>query len=213
MNTLIPRTYRRVTLISEAREISGGGGTDQGRSTFNMSGIRPDSTQYTNMSQSGTAAVTDLASLQALFRYYRIVKIRVFFRLTNTEFTDAVQFPVLYTRYCYDPNTPVPTTPQYFNELTNVNRHSFTNDSPEFVTTIYPKIMTPKYALTGLTSDGFAYSPASPGWIDFAGGPAGSQVEGADCQHFGLDWFITNVPTGQSLTVDVEFTVDYKTQV
>lgn len=212
MNTFIPRVYRRVTMIPEADTIVGSGATYQGRSTFNLTGVRPDATLRTNMTATGTTAITDLGAYQTLFRYYRIAKIRVFFKVLYAEFTDAAQYPTLYTRYCYDANTALPASADYFDDLTNTNRHTFTNESPEFVTTIYPKIQTPKYAITGLTSDGFAYSPASPGWIDLQGSGAGSQVDGANCQHYGLDWFFTNIPTGQSLNVSVEFTLDFKTQ-
>lgn len=212
MNTFLPRVHRRVTMLPEVMTISGTGATDAGRSTFNMTGVRPDATLYTNMSQSGTAAISDLQAFRDIFRYYRLEKIRVFFKTINSEFTDATQYPTLYTRYCYDANAALPGSADYFNELTNTNRHTFTNESPEFVTTIYPKIQTPKYALSGLTSDGFAYSPASPGWIDLTGTATGSQVDGADCQHYGLDWFITNIPAGQAINVSVEFTMAFKTQ-
>lgn len=213
MNTFIPRIHRRVVMIPEATDFNGEGETVQGRSTFNLNGIRPDATIYTNMSSTGTAAIPDLESLQQLFRYYRIVKIRVFFRIVYSEFTDNVQYPTLYTRYCYDANTGLPMDANYFSELTNTNRHTFTNESPEFVTTIYPKIQSPKFALTGLSSDGFAYAPTNPGWIDLSGAPAGSAITGCQAQHYGLDWFCTNVPTGQVLRASVEFTIDYKTQV
>ena len=180
---------------------------------FNLDGLPPDNVHRINCRDASQPAVGigELAALQALFSSYRIRKVRVDFRITQTEFTDNVYMPVITYRYNYDPNKVV--TPggglAQMDSSTDIKQHMFTNESPMVSATIYPKVLAPLYAVSGLTADGYGLSSVSPPWMDLSttGHGAASSVP-----HLGLDVWMNNLPSGQYLYVDVEFDVEFKWQ-
>lgn len=206
--------YSRVITMRNANYFVGGGTAYGATSVFNLSGVIPKTGIQANMTNtpSSTSAITELTHLQSLFSVYKIRKVKVTFRARSTEFTDATQWPEMMYRYNYDVNRMISTGggPQQLDSSTNIQVHKFTNESPLVTATVYPKIQAPTYAYTGVTADGYALGPTESPWIDLSA--ASAHGGGADVPYWGLDYYFLQIPSGQTIDVDVELTIDFKWQ-
>lgn len=210
-NRLVARPHRFCKTIFNAYIVAGAGATVGGVTTFNLSGANA-------ANFAGGGAVSDLAFYQGLYRTFRINKIILTWRARFAEFTDTVQYPELYTRYNYDPNAVITGGGgvAQFDGWENTKTHKFTNESPTFEYTIYPKVQKPLYAYTGVaTSLGFGLGIGSgpQPWLDL-GDVAGVGVPaGIDVPWWGYAYYFSNIPSGQSMACDIEFQFECKDQI
>lgn len=217
LNPSTPRTnfYNRCITIKNANSIAGSGSTYGFTSVFSLTGTLPDSSRtslFANCNNGGTTGISELSALQGLFAAYKIDKVVLTFTQKFSEFTDAVEFPNMWIRYNYDPNRDVTSGGgvAQFDSSTDVKVHRFSNESQVFQYTVYPKVMTPSYAYTGITADGYAYGTVDKNpWIDLStsGSGAGSAVP-----FWGVDCYFGNIPTNQQIQVDVELHCAFKWQ-
>lgn len=194
--------------IFNAYSITGAGTTYGGVTTFNFSG-----NNQANFAAS--VAIGDLTSLQGLYRSFKMTKVVLTWRMRNSEFSDATQFPELYCRYNYDANAAAPSAVADYDGWENTKTHKFTNESPTFEYTIIPKVQKPLYAYTGaLTSFGFGLGVGGPvPWLDLADAAGTGVPAGVDVPWYGYSWYFSNIPSGQIMAVDIEFHFKCKDQV
>lgn len=204
--------YQRVVTIRSANYFVGTGVAYGGSSQFSLAGTLANDGWQMNMNSSGGAAISELTALQGLFGFYRIKMVKVTFRMTKSEFTDAISMPEMMYRYNYDPNRIVTAGggSTQLDSSTNIKVHRFSNESPFVTATIYPKVLAPTYAYSGVTADGYALGPVDSPWIDLS--VASSHGGGAAVPYFGLDYWFNNIPTEQEIRVDVELTCEFKMQ-
>lgn len=203
-NTNPQKSMRWAKTIFNNTIWTGAGATVAFNGYFNL-----DATSSANLA-SGNAC-PDLASLQGLFGMYKFEKIELTFRLRQLELSDTAQEPELYIRYNYDPNLDLTAGGgvAQINGWENVKTHKFTNQSPIFQYTLYPKVMVPAYSYTGVASSlGWGLSQHKPMWLDLSdqsGGGAGGGGGATGVQHYGVSGYFGNIPTGQSISLDITF--------
>jgi len=204
--------YQRVVTIRNANYFVGTGVAYGGSSQFSLAGTLANDGWQMNMNSGGGSAISELASLQLLFGFYRIKKVKVTFRMQRAEFSDGVVMPEMMYRYNYDPNRVVTAGggSLQLDSSTNIKVHRFSNDSPFVTATIYPKVLAPTYSYTGVTADGYALGPIDSPWIDLSA--ASSHGGGAAVPYFGLDYWFNNIPAEQQINIDVELTIEFKQQ-
>jgi len=205
------RPHKFCKTIFNTLIVAGAGATLAGNTAFNM-----DGSNAANFASG--YSLPDLASMQALFRSFRIKKVVLTWRFPQLETTDTAQLPELYHRYNYDPNVIITTGAgvTQFDGWENMKTHRFTNEAPLCEYVIYPKVMKPLYAYTGVaTSLGFGLGAgAGPQpWLDFSDNSATGVPSGAGVPYYGYAYYISNLPSGTSLRLDTEFHFECKDQI
>lgn len=201
-------TYRKAT------PTSGVAGNNKNFQIINT--IKPriynfeDCINWATIPGSGTyAAVVDILSIVALgrygnlitmFRQYKINSLKYRFRCRYLETTDGNFIPTMYIKYNYDPDLLVGALNEaYFLRQSNtVVKQFMTNDNSDSLLeyTVKPAVMGAKQ-LWGTTA--YVPSPMFNQWVDFD--PSGTLAEVA---HYGVQYFINNVPIGQTIEVQIQ---------
>ena len=149
----------------------------------------------------------DIGNIQLLYNRYRINKIHLTYRLKDNGNGDALNFntvtmPTMWIRYNYDSNdltsaTPTATVKNRLQELNNVKSFTFTPEKTQFVYTINPRTISPVYLSSILT--GYKLNPKQ--YIDIAY---------TNVPHYGVAWYIDQLPSGLMLEVDTTFDVSFQ---
>ena len=142
------------------------------------------------------------AQLKTNFRQYRLNYIKLRFRLNNVELTDNAIIPTLYVRYMYDPNITIANlTEAGMVRLSNCVRKQLQNgggsNSDTLVYKIKPAVLVANSVYGASTS---AYSPKFNQWCDI----------GTFLTHWGHVYFIDNLPTGMSVSLDTEICYSFR---
>lgn len=193
------------------RTVTGAGASLGALSSFSLTGITPGAyggvTFQNNFAPTAGPGngLSEVAALRTLYELYKIKEICVRFRLNALEFTDGEVNPRLYITTVSD-LTPVgatnPTSISYFDSLENVTVHTFTNSSQLFEYRFRPKIQVPAFTNATWIANNVGYSAMPSKWLDLS--------DASDVQHYGLAYFFTNIPTGNQIEFDIEFTFDCK---
>lgn len=145
-------------------------------------------------------------ALASMYRRYRIDSIKFRFRLNNVELTDNAELPTMYVRYNYNPDQTLGVmTEDYFLRQQNVIAKQFhhnTINGSVFTYTVKPAVMVGTQLYN---STNFVPSPVFNRWCDFD--PALTTDE---INHYGLQYFITNLPTGIKINLDAEVSYSCK---
>jgi len=149
----------------------------------------------------------DIGNIQLLFNRYKINKITLTYRLKDTGNGDALNFntvmmPTMWIRYNYDSNdfttaTPTATVGSKILELNNVKSFTFTPEKTQFQYVVHPRTISPVYLSSILT--GYKLNPKQ--YID---------VAYTNVPHYGIVWYIDQLPTGLQLEVDTTFDVSFQ---
>lgn len=140
-------------------------------------------------------------ALISMFRQYRINFVKYRFRLENLELTDNANVPLLYVKYNYDPNILAGViTENYMLRQSNVVLKTFIAQGGAsdllLEYTVKPAVMS-AYKLFNSTN--YVPNPAFNRWCDFD--PSGTVDE---VEHYGIQYYITNLPSGLRINVDVQ---------
>lgn len=140
----------------------------------------------------------DIGNLGSVFGQYKCKKLIYTFKLLNLEMTDNAVIPEIFIRYNDDPDLAAPNSAS-INNLRNVKRHFFNGNDLEISYTVYPKIIM---AGQIYNTTGFTAVPRKAGWQDV------DKTVG----HYGLQYYIPNLPTGMSIEVALTAEVAFKEQ-
>lgn len=148
-------------------------------------------------------AFTFFAQLKNNFKQYKLHYVRLRFRLNNIELTDNAVIPTLYVRYMYDPNAnSANVTEAGMLRLNNCVRKQLQNNngsnSDTLVYTIKPAILQANNVYG--SSTGINFSPKFNQWCDI----------GTLLSHWGYLYFIDNLPTGMSISLDTEICYSFR---
>lgn len=123
------------------------------------------------------------------------------FRLKNIELTDNAVAPTMWIRYNYDPNlTSSSIGENQMSRLSNVVVKQFNFGHPSGALleyTIKPAILR---AIQLYNSTAFVPSPQFRQWVDFQNNVGAS----VDVDHYGIQYFINNLPSGITIEHDIE---------
>lgn len=171
-----------------------------------------ESFQFNNIVGAGSAIVgvngMDMSqvprynALITMFRKYRIIALKWRFRLRTIELTDQAEHPTMYIRYNYDPDLTTTSIGENFMlRQSNMICKQFIHNTPEGCNleyTIRPAVMGDRKNIAGV----YKPSPLFKQWLDFTG------IVNGEIMHYGLQYFVTNLPTGQTLDQDLQ--VEYE---
>lgn len=185
INKTKPPIYRFKDTF-QLNDIVGANGAIQGLNTFQISQLA----RYN--------------SLVSMFRQYRITNLKLRWRLQNIDTTDGNQLPTIYMRYNYDPELVTAVLSEnYFLRQQNVickQFHHNTITGSLLTYNIKPAVMR---ASQLYNSTSFVPVPTFNTWQDMD--PAGTVDE---VNHYGLQYFITNLPAGTNLNLDCEMSYE-----
>lgn len=184
LNTLKPAIYRFKDTIN-FNDIVGTGASVQSANIFHI------------------GMVGRYSALIAMFRKYRITSAKWRFRLRTVELTDQAQHPVMLLRWNYDPDLVQSSISEnQMLRLQNVVHKQFIHNTPDGCNleyTIMPAVMGARQIYsTGL----YKPSPMFRQWCDF------TQDSLNEITHYGIQSFITNLPTGQTIDVDLQLSYE-----
>lgn len=144
------------------------------------------------------AQFPDIGNYSLVFNQYRCYKLKYHFRLQNQEMTDNAIIPFIYIRYNDDPDLTTPSESTLLN-MRNVMKHTFTPGDLTCTYVVYPKKMM---ASQIYGSTGFTASPRKATWEDVD----------KSVGHYGLQYYIPNLPSGMTIEVTLEATVGFREQ-
>lgn len=188
MNRKVTKVIK-VTKTALAYNVINGGGANVAQNVNWSLNDVPDSTNYRNV-----------------YRQYKIVKIKNIFRLDNVELTDNAIVPRMFARYNYDYTPAVPTIAN-MQEFNNLRVMMFSNTDRVHTVTVYPRLMDIAY-VSGTATLGssliYGTEVIKPKWMN---------VDDFATPHYGLSYYIDNLPTGMNILHEVEFTVLFKDNI
>lgn len=139
-------------------------------------------------------------ALITMFKKYRVINLKWRFRLRTIELTDQAEHPNILLRYNYDPDLLSSSINENFMlRQTNVIQKQFIHNTPQGCNLEYstkPAIMGARYAPTGV----YKPSPIFNQWCDF------TTAVPTEIDHYGIQYWISNLPTGQTIDVDLQIT-------
>lgn len=150
------------------------------------------------------AAMDAWGSYSLLYQNYRVNWIRLRFRFLNAT-TSALaqeQWPVMYSRFMYDPDMAVAgPTLEVIEDFANVVCDTFSSTNSAVTKVIYPRVMqgVDFYTTTSLPR---SYRPVKMPWTDVT----------RSVQLYGFMFNIVGIPAGYQLLVDVTYKVQFKNQ-
>lgn len=182
INTILPRIYKFEDTY-QANDIVGTGNTVVAVDKWQISSLY----KYT--------------ALVSLYRQYRINYVKYRFRMNNVELTDNAIIPTMYIKYNYDPDLVSGSLNEdYFLRQSNCVVKQFQTGAGQEGTlltyTVKPAVMM---ANKLYNSTNFVPTPSFNKWCDFD--PAGTLAE---IEHWGIQYLITNLPTGITMNLDLQ---------
>lgn len=196
-------------------------GVAGGTRNFNMLNvIKPavykfkDSRQVNNIVGTGSAVVgvdnvkiSDIArysSLIGMFRKYRITQIKFRFRLRTIELTDQAAHPYMLLRWNYDSGLLSSAISEDFMlRQQNVVAKQFIHNTPDGCNleyTIKPATMAVVQNFNGTQ----VLAPKFGQWIDF------SQMASSEIDHYGIQYWLSTLPSGQVIDQDCQIFYECK---
>lgn len=171
------------------------------KDTINYQDIVGTGAAMTGLIQFDIGLLPRYAQLVSMYRQYKIQNIKVIWRLKTIELSDNQQHPHLLMRYNYDPTLAIGSV----NENTmlrkaNVISKQFIHNEPNGTTLEYTFKPCVMQALRVWNASNFFPSPKFNQWCDFTG------TSTAELAHFGLVYWLSILPTDQSIDFDVQFT-------
>lgn len=170
------------------------------KDTINFTDISGTGTQMTGLHQFDIGLTPRYTALKAMYRQYRIDMIKIRWRLRTNELTDNSIQPHVLMRYNYDPNVVIgDVTENYLLRQSNVCSKMFIHNTPngsQLQYTFKPAIVT---AYRVVNNTNFLGAPIFNKWCDF------QETGTSEFAHFGLYYFINNLPVGQIIDFDMEF--------
>lgn len=189
LNTIKPMIYKFKDSF-QLNDIVGSGVAVAGLNVFTIR----DLNRYTNLS--------------SMFRQYRITNVKLRFRLNNVELTDNSQLPTLYCKYNYDPDVQTASiTEDYMLRQSNVVVKQFHHNTIQgslLEYNIKPCIFRATMLYPGVVGTAtYMPSPVYNSWVDLD--PSTTLNEAV---YYGLQYFITNLPTGITINLDGEYSYE-----
>lgn len=170
------------------------------KDTINYNDIVGTGSSVVGVNQFDIGMVGRYNALIVMFKRYRITLAKVRFRLRTIELTDQAQHPMMLLRFNYDPDLTVGSVSE--NSMLrqmNVIQKQFIHNTPEGATleyTIKPAVMGTRYQFNSSTL--VKPTPLFNQWCDF------TTISNAEIGHYGLQYFISNLPTGQVIDMDLQ---------
>lgn len=189
LNTIKPMIYRFKDTF-QLNDIVGAGVAVAGLNVFSIKDI----IRYGN--------------LTSMFRQYRITNVKLRFRLNNVELTDNAQLPTLYCKYNYDPDLQTAAvTEDYMLRQSNVIVKQFHHNTIQGSLLEYnvkPCIFRATMLYPGVVGTAtYMPSPVWNSWVDLD--PSTTVNEAV---YYGLQYYITNLPTGITINLDGELSYE-----
>lgn len=170
-----------------------------------------DTLQFNNIVGTGAAVVGvnnfDISqlprynALRTMFKRYKIVNAKWRFRLRTIELTDQAEHPNILLRYNYDPDLVVGSISEnYMLRQSNVIQKQFIHNTPEGCNLEYsikPAVMGARKVISG--SD-FKPNPLFNQWLDF------NEITNGEIQHYGIQYWLSTLPAGQTIDLDLQVT-------
>lgn len=138
----------------------------------------------------------EIGSFSVLFNQYKCVKLVYTFTLKTISNIDDELVPEIYIRYNDDPDLTTTSISQMMQQRGTL-RHQFTGTDLQVTYTVYPKIMMAAQIYQSTTLQAV---PRKAGWQDI------DKTIG----HYGLQYYIPSLPTGQKIEVNLTASVAFK---
>lgn len=182
-----PRRIYKFKDTMQLNDINGAGVAIQGLNVFTIKDIA----RYSN--------------LITMFKQYRIREVKCRFRLENVELTDGAKLPTMYIRYNNDPDLQTAALSEdYFLRQQNVVVKQFHHNTIQGSLLNYnikPCTLVATMLYPGVVGTAtYSPSPQWNKWIDFD--PSTTVNETV---YYGLQYFITNLPSGITINLDLEY--------
>lgn len=147
------------------------------------------------------AQLSGYTDFTALFNQYKIPKLKITFRMTDTP-TDGDPYPCLFVwKNNNDALIAGNINASYCDQVNNVHRIQFSSDHREISVNINP------YILGSVYSGGYQHLPASKQWLD---------INSSGITHYGYAYlipsFVGGVSTYCTITADLEAEVSFKNE-
>lgn len=170
------------------------------KDTFQMNDVSGTGVSVVGLNTFQIKQVARYTALVSMFRRYRIDAIKIRVTLNNVELTDNAILPRLYLKYNYDPDLVLGNISEdYFLRQHNVvckQLHHNTINGSVLTYTLKPAVLIGTQLFNSTT---FVPSPVFNRWCDFD--PSGTLDE---INHYGFQYFFTNVPSGIGINLDCE---------